>query len=81
MAQFVFNNSISVTRISPFYINFGKHLNIIRELKGLKLIVEKANVSINRIKELHDMMQYKLEFISEKMVKHINKKRSKGLDL
>ena len=81
MAQFVFNNSTSVTRISLFYVNFSKYPNIIKEPKGLKPIVEKANVSINRMKELHDMMQYKLEFISEKMAKHVNKKRSKGLDL
>ena len=81
MAQFAFNNSASVTRISPFYANFGKHPNIIKEPKGLKPIAEKANVSINRMKELHDMMQHELEFISEKMTKHVNKKRSKGPDL
>ena len=56
MAQFTFNNSTSVTRISLFYANFGKHPNIIKEPKGLKPIIEKANVSVNRIKELHDMM-------------------------
>ena len=81
MAQFTFNNSTSVTRISPFYTNFGKYPNIIKEPKRLKPIVEKANVSVNRMKELHNMMQHKLEFISEKMAKHTNKKRSKGLDL
>ena len=56
MAQFVFNNSILVTRISPFYINFSKYLNIIKEPKGLKLITKKANISINRMKELHNKM-------------------------
>ena len=56
MAQFVFNNSTSVTRISLFYINFGKYLNIIKELKGLKLITKKANISIDRMKELHNEM-------------------------
>ena len=81
MAQFAFNNSASVTGISPFYANFGKHPNIIKEPKGLKPIAEKANVSINRMKELHDMMQHELEFISEKMAKHANKKRSEGPDL
>ena len=81
MAQFVFNNSTLVTRISLFYANFGKYPNIIKELKRLKPIAEKANVSINRMKELHNMIQHELEFISEKMVKHTNKKRSEGLDL
>ena len=81
MTQFVFNNSVSVTRISLFYVNFGKHPNMMREPKGLKLITKKANISINKMKELHDIMQHKLEFILEKMAKYINKKRSKGLDL
>ena len=54
MAQFIFNNSISVARISPFYINFGRYLNMIRELRGLKLITKKANISINRMKELYN---------------------------
>ena len=56
MAQFIFNNSTLVTRISLFYVNFGKYLNIIKELKGLKLITEKANISINRMKELYNEM-------------------------
>ena len=57
MAQFVFNNSVLVTRISPFYANFGKHPNMMKEPKGLKLIAEKANISIDRMKELHNKMQ------------------------
>ena len=56
MTQFMFNNSILVTRISLFYINFGKYLNIIKELKGLKLITEKVNISIDRMKELYNKM-------------------------
>ena len=81
MAQFVFNNSILVTRISLFYANFGKYPNIIKEPKGLKLIAKKANISIDRMKELHNEMQQELEFISKRMAKHTNKKWSKGLDL
>ena len=54
MVRFIFNNSTLVTRISLFYINFGKYLNIIKELKGLKLITKKANISIDRMKELHN---------------------------
>ena len=56
MAQFTFNNSMSVTRISLFYTNFSKYPNIIKELRGLKLITEKANISIDRMKELHNEM-------------------------
>ena len=57
MAQFTFNNSASVTRISLFYVNFGKYPNMMKELKGLKLIAKKVNISINRMKELYDIIQ------------------------
>ena len=81
MAQFVFNNSVSVVGISLFYTNFGKYPNMMKELKGLKLIAKRANISVSKMKELHNRMQQELEFISKRMAKHTNKKRSKGLDL
>ena len=81
MAQFAFNNSISIVEILPFYTNFGKHSNIIKELKELKLIVEKANILVQRLKELHKVMQQELEFISKRIAKQTNKKRLKELDL
>ena len=56
MTQFVFNNSVSVIRISLFYVNFGKHPNIMKELKGLKLITERANILVNKMKELYNKM-------------------------
>ena len=52
-----------------------------KEPKGLKPIAEKANISVDRMKELHNEMQQELEFISKRMAKHANKKRSKGPDL
>ena len=42
MAQFVFNNSVAVTGILPFYANYGKHPSIEKELIGVKPIAEKA---------------------------------------
>ena len=67
MAQFAFNNSALVTRISPFYANFGKHPNMMKEPKGLKPIAKKANILVNKMKELHHIIQQELEFILEKM--------------
>ena len=46
MAQFAFNNSVLITGISPFYINYGKHPNISRDPRGVKLIADKANVAV-----------------------------------
>ena len=54
MTQFVFNNSTLVARISLFYVNFSRYLNIIKELRGQKLIIEKVNIAINRMKELYN---------------------------
>ena len=42
MAQFAFNNSIAIIRISPFYANYRKYLSIKKELIGIKPITEKA---------------------------------------
>ena len=81
MAQFAFNNSAAVTGISPFYTNYGKHPNISRDLRGIKPIAEKANVSIDRLKELYTLLQSELEWIAERSAVQANKRRSEGLDL
>ena len=81
MAQFVFNNSASVTGISPFYANYGKYPNISRNPNWLKPIAEKANISVNRLKELYTLLQAELEWIAERSAAQANKKRFKGPDL
>ena len=81
MAQFAFNNSAAVTGISPFYANYGKHPEIAREPKGLKPMSEKAQVSVQKIQELHSQLKGDLEFISKKTARHANEKRSEGPDL
>ena len=81
MAQFIFNNSASVIGISPFYTNYRKHPNISKDLRGIKLIAEKANVLIKRLKELYTLLQSELEWITERSAIQVNKKRSKGPDL
>ena len=48
---------------------------------GVKPIAEKAQVSVQRLKELQSMLKEDLEFISQRTAKHANRKRSEGLDL
>ena len=80
MAQFAFNNSIAVIGISPFFANYGKHPNIEKILRGVKPLLERVYVLVQRIQELYRALKEDLEFISQKIIKYINKKRSKRLD-
>ena len=81
MAQFVFNNNASITGISPFYTNYGKYPNISRDSQGLRPIVEKVKISIDRLKELYTLLQSELEWIAERTAIQANRKRSEGPDL
>ena len=64
MAQFAFNNSVAITGISPFYANYRKHLSIKKELIDIKPIAEKAQILVQRLKELQSILKEDLEFIS-----------------
>jgi hypothetical protein len=81
MAQFAFNNSAAITGISPFFANYGRHPNIARDPRGIKPIADKANVSVQRLKEIHKMLQEDLLLITQRTTKYANKKRSEGPDL
>ena len=81
MAQFAFNNNAAVMGISPFYANYGKHPNISRNPKGIKSITEKANISMERLKELYTLLQSELEWITKRSAIQINRKRSEKPDL
>jgi hypothetical protein len=81
MAQFSFNNTTSRLGLSPFYANHGYHPNLDRQKRGLVPIAEKANITVEKLKKLHQMMQSELQFIAEQAAKFANKKRSKGPDL
>ena len=52
-----------MTGISLFFINYGKHLGISKAPKELKPLSEKANILVERIKELQKMLKEDLEFI------------------
>jgi hypothetical protein len=81
LAQFAFNNCASVTGVSPFYANYGKHPNIARDPRGIKPIAEKANVTVQHLQELHKNLQTELQFITQRSAIQANKKRSEGPDL
>ena len=81
MTQFIFNNSAAVTGLSPFYTNYGKYPNISRDLRGIKPIAERANVLIEKLKELYTLLQTELEWIAERSAFQVNEKRSEGPDL
>ena len=49
MAQFVFNNSVAVIGISPFFANYDKYPNIEKTPKEVKPLLEKVYVSIHKI--------------------------------
>ena len=65
----------------PFYVNYRKYLNISRDLRGLKSIIKKVNISVDKLKELYILLQSELEWITERSAIQANKKRSKGPDL
>ena len=81
LTQFTFNNYASVTSISLFYINYGRHPNITQDPRGMKPIAEKANVTVQHLQELHKTLQQELQFIVQRSAIQVNKKRSKGPDL
>ena len=81
IAQFAFNNSAAIIEILPFYINYGKYPSIEKKLIDIKPIAEKAQILVQRLKELQNILKEDLEFISQRIAKYANKKRSKGLDL
>jgi len=81
LAQFAFNNSASVTGISPFYANYGYHPNISRDPQGVKPIAERAKVSVDKLRKLHEALTEELQFITQKTTEYANRKRSEGPDL
>jgi RNase H-like domain found in reverse transcriptase/Reverse transcriptase (RNA-dependent DNA polymerase)/Integrase zinc binding domain/Chromo (CHRromatin Organisation MOdifier) domain/Retroviral aspartyl protease len=81
VAQFAFNNNASATGVSPFFANYGFHPNLNRDPKGIKPIAEKANISVEKMKELHKMLKEELDFISKRTTEFANRKRSEGPDL
>jgi hypothetical protein len=80
MAQFAFNNNASVTGISPFYANYGRHPDFDRSPIGIKPTAEKAEIRVEKLQELHFLLKTKLDKISQNTTNQANKKRSEGPD-
>lgn len=79
-AQFAYNNAPGPTGISPFYANYGKHPRIDRENRELRPIAEKAQIKVEEIKSLHEMLKEELQKIRQENAVRANKKRSEGPD-
>ncbi len=77
-AQFAFNNAPGPTGVSPFYANFGKHPEIARDPRQLKPVAEKAQVSVEHIRTMHQLLAEDLKEIRKTSMKSTNKKRSEG---
>ena len=80
IAQFAFNNSSTVTGISPFYANYGRHPEFDKDPRGKRPVAERAQVSIDKIQQLQKMLQSELQKITTKNTTNANKKRSEGPD-
>ena len=81
VAQLAYNNLTNAGGISPFYANYGFHPNVNTTPKGLKPVAERAQVKVDRLRQLHATLQQELTFISTKMTEYANRKRSVGPDL
>lgn len=80
MAQFAFNNNKSITGISPFFANYGRHPELSRKSLGLRPKAEKAKITVDKLNELHFLLKTKLDKIAKTTTKTANRKRSEGPD-
>ena len=53
-----------MTDISPFFANYNKYLNIKKILKGVKSLLEKAYILVQRIQKLYRALKENLKFIA-----------------
>jgi transposase InsO family protein len=80
IAEFAYNNSASITGISPFFANYGRHPRFDMDIRGMKPVAERAQIRTNEMKKVHEIMKNKLEKIHKQTAKQANKKRSEGPD-
>ena len=76
MAQFCFNNHKSATGITPFFANYGLHPEY-KDVTGFQPN-EKATIKAEMMQRLHEELKTDLEFLSQRMSKYANQKRSGG---
>jgi hypothetical protein len=61
MAQLALNQQVSATTgITPFYANFGKHPNLFIEPKLQHPNVDKAMITSDQLKKLHEQLRQRI---------------------
>ena len=81
IAQLAYNNATNAAGISPFYANYGFHPNVHSNPRGVVPIAERAQVKVDKLTRLHEVLKQELDFISTRMTEFANRKRSVGPDL
>ena len=78
VAQLAYNSAATeTTGVSSFYANYGFNLAT-NEARGLVTIAQRARVQVDRLKDLHEMLQRDIKFTSERSAVYHNKKRDRG---
>ena len=81
MTQLAYNSvATETTEVLPFYVNYGFNLTM-NKARGLVMIAQRARVQVNRLKNLHKMLQRDIKFASERSAVYHNKKRDRELTL
>jgi Chromo (CHRromatin Organisation MOdifier) domain len=76
VAQLAYNSTAtSITGISPFYANFGYNPTSTLEPRHLERLAERATVTVNRLKNLHQELSRDVEFLAQRSAMHYNSKR------
>ena len=79
--QLAYNSAATeTTEVSSFYANYGFNLAT-NEARGLVTIAQRARVQVDRLKDLHEMLQRDIKFTSERSAVYHNKKRDRELTL
>ena len=78
VTQLAYNSAATeTTEVLSFYANYGFN-PATNEARGLVTIAQWARVQVNRLKDLHEMLQRDIKFASERSAVYHNKKRDRG---
>ena len=66
--------------MSPFFVNYGRHLNFKKEPIGIRPTAERVKLKTGELYKLYSLLKKKLNKILKRTIRSVNKKRSEGLD-
>lgn len=82
VAQFAYNNAMSsTTGHTPFYANYGYHPQLAYEPQGRYEEAPTAKEHVDKLRQIHTMMQRDIDFVNFRMATYYDQKRSEGPDL